>query len=116
MAEQEKIVKSKDEEILAMDIFKLQKENNTIMFRIIIALAIVIAVITVGTYIHTSYITNRFLSYMELYDYSATVEQTGVYTFSDSEGNIISADISPEEMIRVLEVINGENKDNGEEN
>lgn len=51
-----------------------------------------------------------FLFFLYQFDIEYSVEQTGVYTFSDSEGNVISADISPEEMIKILEIINGENQ------
>ena len=53
-----------------------------------------------------------FIWYLNQYDFSSTVEQTGVYTFSDSQGNIISSDITAEQMERILEILNGENKDN----
>ena len=51
-----------------------------------------------------------FILYMYQYDYVSTVEQTGVYTLSDSQGNVISTDISPEQLERILEIINGDNK------
>lgn len=53
-----------------------------------------------------------FIWYLNQYDFTSSVEQTGVYTFSDSQGNLISSDISPEQMERILEIINGENKSN----
>lgn len=53
-----------------------------------------------------------FLLYLYQYDFHSSIEQKGLYTFVDSEGNVISSDISPEEMERILTIINGEHKDN----
>ena len=50
-----------------------------------------------------------FIWYLNQYDFSGTVEQTGIYTLSDSQGNIISSDISPEQIKEILEIINGNN-------
>lgn len=36
------------------------------------------------------------------YDYESTIETTGVYVVSDSEGNIIASDLSPEDVIRIF--------------
>lgn len=47
-----------------------------------------------------------FIWYLNQYDYSSTIEQTGVYTFMDSEGNVISTDIDPEQMVEIMEIIN----------
>lgn len=40
------------------------------------------------------------------YDYESTVEYSGVYNLTDSEGNVITSDISPEDVIRILEQLN----------
>lgn len=40
------------------------------------------------------------------YDYVSTTEYTGVYNLTDSEGNIISSDLSPEDVIRIMEELN----------
>lgn len=40
------------------------------------------------------------------YDYSSTEEYSSVYVLSDSSGNVVTSDISPEEVIRILEVLN----------
>lgn len=47
-----------------------------------------------------------FIWYLNQYDYTSTIEQNGVYTLIDSQGNVISSDISPEQMEQILEVIN----------
>lgn len=54
------------------------------------------------------------------YDYvseeSVTTEYSGVYNITDSEGNIISSDLTPEDVIRIMEALNGESKKNANEN
>ncbi len=51
--------------------------------------------------------------YLYQYDFTSTVEQTGVYTLVDSEGNVISSDIPPEQINEILEIINnGKDKEN----
>lgn len=49
------------------------------------------------------------------YDYSSTVETSGVYNLVDSKGNVVTSDISPEDVICILEALeNG--KSTGDEN
>lgn len=52
-------------------------------------------------------------AYLWQYDFASTIEQTGVYTLIDSQGNVVSSDITPEQINEILEIINnGENKNN----
>lgn len=54
-----------------------------------------------------------FIWYLYQYDFTSTIEQTGVYTLMDSEGNVISSDLSPEDIIRLEEILeNGKNESN----
>lgn len=56
-----------------------------------------------------------FIWYLNQYDFISTVEQTGVYTLLDSEGNVISSDIKPEQVVKIMEIIrNGENQSDKE--
>lgn len=58
-----------------------------------------------------------FLLYMNQYDFESTVEQNGVYTLIDSEGNVISSDINPEQIERIMEIINdGKNQNDKKQN
>lgn len=58
-----------------------------------------------------------FLIYLYQYDFTATVEQTGVYTLMDSAGNVISSDLTPEDIIKIEEILeNGKNESNQKEN
>ena len=50
-------------------------------------------------------IVGGFLIYLYQYDFTATVEQTGVYTLMDSQGNVISSDLTPEDIIKIEEIL-----------
>ena len=61
-------------------------------------------------------IVGGFLIYLYQYDFTATVEQTGVYTLMDSQGNVISSDLTPEDIIKIEEILeNGKNESNQKE-
>lgn len=40
------------------------------------------------------------------YDYIGEVDTSGVYNLVDSQGNVLTSDISPEDVIRILEALN----------
>lgn len=47
------------------------------------------------------------------YDYVSTVDNTGVYVVEDANGNVIASDLSPDDVIRIMqELTNGENTEN----
>ena len=52
------------------------------------------------------------------YDYvseettTTTTAYSGVYNITDSEGNVISSDLTPEDVIRIMEALNGESLEN----
>ena len=52
------------------------------------------------------------------YDYESTTttEYSGVYNITDSEGNVISADLTPEDVIRIMETLNGKGEKNPNQN
>lgn len=43
------------------------------------------------------------------YDYVSTTEYSGVYNITDSEGNVVTSDLSPEDVIRILQELNNSN-------
>lgn len=58
-----------------------------------------------------------FVWYLNQYDFKSSVEQNGVYTLIDSEGNVISSDISPEQIEQIMKIINnGKNQNDTEQN
>lgn len=94
-----------EEKSIAMDILGELKEQNKRLMRIIAGLMVMVTLIVGG-----------FLIYLYQYDFSGTIEQSGVYTLVDSNGNVISSDITSEQMEDILKIINGENKNNQKEN
>lgn len=44
------------------------------------------------------------------YDYESTTEYSGVYNLVDSQGNVVTSDISPDDVIRILEELNSGNR------
>lgn len=100
MADNEEI-KVKEEKSLALELLEELKRQNK---RLVVALFTVLFLwfATIG----------GFVWYLNQYDFTGSVEQTGFYTFSDSNGNVISSDISEEQMKEILEIINGKNKGN----
>ena len=40
------------------------------------------------------------------YDYESTTELSGVYNLVDSEGNVVSSDLEPDDVLRILEELN----------
>ena len=47
-----------------------------------------------------------FIWYLYQYDFESTIEQNGVYTLIDSQGNVISSDITPDQIESIMEIIN----------
>lgn len=55
-----------------------------------------------------------FIWYLNQYDFVSTVEQTGIYTLTDSQGNVISSDITSEQIKEIMEIINDGKDENNE--
>lgn len=92
-------------ERFTMELLSDVKSDKKRLWQIVMAL-IVAYVITVFS----------FLWYMSQYDYSSSYEANGIYALIDSEGNIISSDITSEELKEILEIINnGNNTSNPQE-
>lgn len=54
-----------------------------------------------------------FLIYLYQYDFTATVEQSGIYTLMDSQGNVLSTDLTAEDIIKIEEILeNGKDQSN----
>lgn len=98
-------VSEQEEKGIAMELLGELKEQNKRLIKIVSGLLILVGLIVGG-----------FLLYLYQYDFSGTIEQSGVYTLVDSNGNVISSDITPEQMEDILKIINGENESNQKEN
>lgn len=47
------------------------------------------------------------------YDYESSTELSGVYCLVDSQGNVISSDLEPDDVLRILEELkNGDGQEN----
>lgn len=88
-------VKGKEERGLAMEMLGELKEQLKRCYRIILILIGVVVATVAG-----------FLLYMNQYDFESTIEQNGVYTLIDSQGNVISSDITPEQIEQIMEIVN----------
>lgn len=47
-----------------------------------------------------------FVWLWQQYDYKSTIDTSGVYNLVDSQGNVLTSDISPDDVIRILEALN----------
>lgn len=76
--------------------------NNRLMRYLCVAWALSIA-----------FVVAAFVWLWNQYDYASSTELSGVYNLVDSEGNVISADLSPDDVIRILDGLdNGKNQAN----
>lgn len=105
MADETKIAKNDiDNPSLTMELFKeFKKQSRRQNITILVALGVIVFIVT------------AFLWYLSQYDFVDSINQTGVYTLIDSEGNVISADLSSEEINKIMEVMNNGNNDMDEE-
>lgn len=51
-------------------------------------------------------ITGMFVWLWNQYDYESSNELSGVYNLVDSQGNVVSADLDSDDVIRILEELN----------
>lgn len=94
MGNDEKVTE-KEEHGLAMEMLGELKEQSKRWFHAFIIIVIVEALTIAG-----------FIWYLYQYDFTSTIEQAGVYTLIDSSGNVISSDITPDQIESILEIIN----------
>lgn len=87
-------VKEKEEKTLAMEMLSELKEQSKRWFRAFLVM-VAVEVLTIG----------GFIWYLNQYDFESTIEQNGVYTLIDSQGNVISSDITPEQVESIMEII-----------
>ena len=62
-------------------------------------------------------IVGLFVWLWNQYDYESSNELSGVYNLVDSQGNVVSTDLEPDDVIRILEELNdGNDQTNQEKN
>jgi hypothetical protein len=86
---------AKQHEGLAMELLGEVKKQTKRWF-VAFCIVVCVEVVTVCS----------FIFYLNQYDFSSTIEQNGVYTIIDSDGNVISADISADKIEEIMEIIN----------
>lgn len=94
-------VSKNDDKGLAMEMLREFKEQSKRWFRVFLVM-VGVEVLTIA----------GFIWYLYQYDFTSTIEQTGIYTLTDSQGNVISSDITPEQAIEIMEIINNGNNQN----
>lgn len=93
-------------DFFATEILGELKRENERKERIIKSLIKVVVGTIVVALVGIAGVTGGFLWYLNKYDFSSTsatyTDADGVYTLVDSEGNVISADLTPEELEMIL--------------
>lgn len=102
MGNEDKAVE-REEKGLAMEMLGELKEQSKRWFHAFLVMVLVEVLTIAG-----------FIWYLYQYDFTSTIEQSGVYVLMDSSGNVISADISEEQIKDILEILNN-GKDKGEQ-
>ncbi len=99
--------KEKEEkEVFVLELLSEIKEQSRRWFRAFLVMMAVEALTIAG-----------FIWYLNQYDFESSIEQNGVYTLIDSQGNVISSDITPEQIEKIMEIVNdGKNQNNKEKN
>ena len=87
----------------------MKTENNSDLWGIIVLLKRVI----LGCFLTIGFIVACFFLYLIYGNTSTAVEATGVYNLVNSEsGEIIATDLTPEDIVKITECLNGEDKGN----
>ena len=53
-----------------------------------------------------------FIAYLIWRTDSKSIDATGVYNLVDSKGNVVATDLTPEDLEKLMEILNGEDKSN----
>lgn len=105
MGNEEKVTGT-EENGLAMEMLGELKEQSKRWFHAFLVM-VMVEVLTIA----------GFIWYLYQYDFTSTIEQAGVYTLIDSSGNVISSDITPDQIESILEIINdGKDQDDAKQN
>lgn len=96
---------SNESDFIVSELLSELKAENTRKGAQINGLHKVIAAITSTALFAILLVVAGFLCYLNQYDFTSYETSTaeGVYALIDSEGNVISSDISPEEVAHIME-------------
>lgn len=62
-----------------------------------------------------AFVVGAFVWLWNQYDYESSTELSDVYNLVDSQGNVVSSDLAPDDVIRILEELNN-GKDQTDQN
>lgn len=106
MEDRDKLKGKEEKEVFVLELLSEIKEQSRRWFRAFLIM-VAVEVLTIG----------GFIWYLNQYDFESSIEQNGVYTLIDSQGNVISSDITPEQIEKILEIINdGKHQNETEKN
>jgi len=95
-----------EKEVFVLELLSEIKEQSRRWFRAFLIM-VAVEVLTIA----------GFIWYLNQYDFESSIEQNGVYTLIDSEGNVISSDITPEQIEKIMEIVNdGKNQNDAKQN
>lgn len=94
------------ESVYKLAIDTMEKNYKRERFTVKCLLAIIVALLAINGFFAYQFATTTVME--------TTTEQSGLYNFTDSEGNVVSSDLSLEEMRELVEA-NSKNKTNNEE-
>ena len=113
MENRDNVKEEEENKVFSYELLSDARDNNERWFKAFIAMVKV----NVAELLAIVIVVLAFVWYLNQYDFTSSIEQNGVYTLIDSEGNVISSDITPEQINEIMEIINdGINKDNTEQN
>lgn len=95
MGSEEKVTEKEGKEVFVLELLSEIKEQSRRWFRAFLIMVAVEVLTICG-----------FIWYLNQYDFESSIEQNGVYTLIDSSGNVISSDIAPEQIEKIMEIIN----------
>lgn len=68
--------------------------------------------VIIGSFITIVLIVAGFVGYLIWGNNSSSISTNGVYNLVDSEGNVIATDLTPEDIEKIMELLNGKYQDN----
>ena len=106
METKDNINEKEEKEVFVLELLSEIKEQSRRWFRAFLVM-VAVEVLTIS----------GFIWYMNQYDFESSIEQNGVYTLIDSQGNVISSDITSEKIEQIMEIIkDGKNQNDKEKN
>ena len=113
MENRDNVKEEEENKVFSYELLSDARDNNERWFKAFIAMVKV----NVAELLAIVIVVLAFVWYLNQYDFTSSIDQNGVYTLIDSEGNVISSDITPEQINEIMKIINdGKNKDNTEQN